>query len=91
MQIKIKGRQTIPELLVTLQSAVAALQEHSRGEIVTVEYVSIFLTGRNAKGEQVILMDPATGKRMKGDKENKAVIEIPGYKGPTTDDDELPW
>lgn len=85
MQIKIKGRQTLAELLVTLQSAVAALQEHSRGEAVTVEYVSIFLTARNAAGEPAVLLDPATGKRMKGDKENKAVIEITGYRGTTTD------
>lgn len=85
MQIKIKGRQTIAELLVTLQAAVAALQEHSRGEAVSVDYVSIFLTARNAKGEQVPLIDPATGKRMKNDKDNKAVIEIVGYRGTTTD------
>jgi hypothetical protein len=85
MQIKIKGRQTLGELLVTLQSAVAALQEHSKGEAVTVEYVSIFLTARNAKGDTVVLIDPETGKRMKGDKDNKAVIEITGYKGSTTD------
>ncbi|MQW40778.1 hypothetical protein GHK68_00045 [Sinorhizobium meliloti] len=85
MQIKIKGTLTIAELLVSLQVAVDELQQRSRGEAVTVKYVSVFLTATNEKGETVPMFDPATGRRMKDDKDNKAVVEILAYKGPTTD------
>lgn len=86
MQIKIKGNPTVAELLVTFQMALAALQDHGRGEITGFKGVSLYLTPINSKGEQAPLIDPATGKRMKDDRDNKAVLTVDAYKGLTAED-----
>lgn len=82
MRIRIKGKFTLPELLVSLQRAVDAIQQ--RPDIETVAYVDLYFTPFDAEGEQIKGRQPRP-KPGEKPRHERVTIEIEGYNGPTAE------
>lgn len=88
MRIKIKGKFSLDELLVSLQMAVAALEQ--RGDVASVAWVDLYLTAYDAEGKQIIGPQPRAKKGADRPKHQRILIEIDGYNGPTAADADTP-